>query len=250
MARVVRKLLKLVVILLALVVIVAAAALFWIDTLAERGIEEGGKYALGVETDAEGVNLSLIYGKLTMNDLTIANPEGEFETPNLMKFGQFSMDLKTSSIFSDVIELEHFKIAELDINIEERLLGGGNARYVIQHVSDLGKGSEPSDDDDDETSTDDRGKHVRVDHIVIGSTTVRYNVSLPIGKRDETIELGEIVLTNVATDGTGVPIEELIRRIVPKILLEVLDQSGDKLPADMRTAMAVLRKVLEALKIE
>jgi hypothetical protein len=251
MARVVKKLLKLFVILLALVVIVAAAALFWIDRLAEAGIEEGGKYALGVETEAEGVDLSLIYGKLTMNDLTVGNPEGDFETPYLMKFGQFSVDLDTSSLLGDVIELDHFKIADLQINIEERLTAG-NARYVIQHVSDLGKRDEPSDDDDDDDSapTDDKGKHLRVDRIVIGNTTVRYNVSLLVGKRDETIELGEIVLTNVATDGTGVPVEELIRRIVPRILIAVLDKSGDKLPADMQAGMMVLKKVLEALKIE
>ena len=249
MARVVKKLLKVIVLLLALVVIIIAGALFWIDSLAERGIEEGGKYALGVETDAEGVDLSLIYGKLTMSDFTVSNPKGDFETPHLMKFGQFSVDLKTASVFSDMIELEHFKIAELDINVEERLTAG-NARQVLQHIIDLGKRSEPSGDDDDAPS-DGKGKNVRVDRIVIGSTTIRYNVALLGGiKRDETIEVGEIVLTNVATDDSGVPVEELIRRIVPKILIAAMDQSGDKLPPDMRAGMAILRKILDAIKIE
>ena len=249
MARVVKKLLKVIVLLLGLAVIVIAGALFWIDRLAERGIEEGGKYALGVKTEAEGVNLSLIYGELTMGEFTVGNPEGDFETPYLMRFGQFHADLKTSSIFTDTIELSEFRIGDLDINIEERLTAG-NARYVMRHISDLGKGS-GSSDDDDSTPSEGKGKHVRVDLVVIDNATIRYNVSLLGGiKRDETIEIGRIELNDVAMDGTGVPIEELIRRIVPKILIDALDKSGDKLPPDMRAGIAILRQVLDAVKLE
>ena len=243
---------KLIVLLLVLVAVVAAAALFWIDSLAARGIEKGGRYALGVETKAKGVDLSLLYGKLTMDELNIGNPAGDFETPHLMKFGRFDVDVKTRTIFSDTIELDHFTIADLDINIEESLTGG-NASAVVRHVKEIADGRKPSDGDQPEPSDEEGagGKKVRVDRVEIGNVTVRFKVSLIGGLgRDETFQLGMIELTDVATDGSGVPVEELIRRIVPRILIAVLDKSGDKLPGDMRAATEILRKVLEALKVE
>ena len=101
-----KKLLRILIVLVVLVVVAAVVAVFAIDSLAKSGLETAASYALDVDTTVEDLSLSLIGGRLEMDGLRIANPPG-FSSEHLMKSGQFALQLKTATLFSDPAEAEN-----------------------------------------------------------------------------------------------------------------------------------------------
>ncbi len=207
-------------VLVALVVL-AMVGWMWIDVIAKTAVEKGSTYALGVETNLDSMSLSLLRGRMVMDGLRIANPEG-FSDSHLMKSGTFDVDLDTGSIFSDTIVLNKFELDGLELNIEQRI-GGTNVSKIMDNLKRFEsekKDTEPSD------------KKVQIDTITIRNVVVHY--SLASGLPPVTIKLPEIVLEDVASDDSGgIIVAELVGRMFVGILKAVIAESEGLVPGDL-----------------
>ncbi|MBN2583161.1 MAG: hypothetical protein JXL80_08835 [Planctomycetes bacterium] len=222
---------KLVRLLVAVVVVLAVAvglAWYFVDSLAKKGIEKGATYALQVQTTVDKVSLSLLNGSMTMDGLTVANPEG-YETAHLIKSGRFDLQVDPGTLLSKTVHVTKFTLDGLDMNIEQKGLGKSNVSQIMENLKRFEspdakpKDSEPS------------GKKVAVDEIVIENVVAHVQL-LPIGGKASTVkvEVPKIVLNDVTSDNAqGVAISELTARLLPAILNAVLEKGGDIIPGDL-----------------
>jgi len=238
MKKVKRIILGLVIVLVVVVIVVWAM----IDRIAKAGVEKGGTYALGVDTKVDTLSLSVLSGQLTMNGLTIANPEG-YKTEHLMKSGRFDLEVKTGSVFTDTVRIPKFELDGLDVNIEQKL-GKSNVGEVMDNVEKQSGGKEEG------------GKELDIDSVVIRNVTAHVQV-LPIGGEASTltVKVPLIEMKNLTPENRkGIVMRELIGKLFPAIIGGVIDKGKGVLPAgltaDLSQHVDGLKKVfsLEAPK--
>jgi hypothetical protein len=212
---------RIVVGILVLAVVAIFAVWAMIDPIAKKGVEVSGEYALGVPTKLGSLNLSLLGGTLKMDALGISNPAG-FTSPHLMKSGAFDLGLRTASVLGEAVELTHFTLDGLDVNIEQQI-GKSNVSVVMDHVKQLGGGGAAKPE------SKEGGKKVKVDKVTIKNVTA--HVRLLSGPAVD-ILIPSIELNNVGSGG-GAKTSEIINRIVMAVLAGIVEKGKGIIPADL-----------------
>jgi hypothetical protein len=204
---------------LVLLVIVALGIVIWnINALAKEGIQRGSQYALGVDTSVDDVSIGLLRGQLTLDNLTISNPEG-FQSPFLMNNKNLDTSVKIGSLMSDTVVVNHFVIDGLEVYIEQR----GRTNNIKELVDRIQKMQKKRPDDAEPPSQ----KKIQVDRIVIRDVTAHINY-LPAGGKltDVKVKVPEIILEDITPESaSGVAIDELVGRLVPIILASILENA-------------------------
>lgn len=223
MFRFARKIILAVVLLIVLLTVGLVVLFFQMDAAARHVLERGTTAALGVETRAEGVHVSLLRQSLTADSITIANPEG-YEGPLLLEADSLDVGIRPRTLLNDVIEAPLIEITGLTLNVEQRN-GRNNFAVVLENLQD--------DQDPDSQ------RRFQVDRVVIRDITANIEVVRQLGDLSRvTVEIPEIVLDDVANEDTqGVVIAELTRRIAPAIVAAVLER-GEQIPDEMKRLLA------------
>ncbi len=224
-----KKLQRTIIALIALVLVAVIAAGSMINLLAKLGVQAGASHALGVDSTVESLNIRLLSGQLRMEGLNIANPEG-FKTDHLIHTGKFELEMVPLSIFTDTIEISKFELDGLDLIVEQQI-GGSNISVISDNLSRFASDSQSDPAKEDK----EKGKKVKVDKITIRNVRAHFYL-LPgleaLGPL--TVEVPEIELTEVTSDNaTGVAVAELIRRIIPAILVAVSQKAEGIIPGDL-----------------
>jgi hypothetical protein len=232
-------LLKIVLVLVLLVaVVIGAGALYvasHVNSLAKKGIESGGTYALGVQTTVQDVSLSIMKGELEIEHLKVANPAG-FAAPHFLDLKDGDLAVNLSSLQSDVIEVPTLHLSGIDVNLERK---DGNANYkaILDNLQKLRSGSSSSSSSSKKLIIRDLqiiGIRVHADMLggskplgqVVGAVT---KLDVPIEK----IQLTDVGRTGAGVKGTGVTVEELTSIIVQAVLAAAAENGGGILPADL-----------------
>jgi hypothetical protein len=204
------------------VVLGVVGLLVAIDPLAKAGVEKGGTTALGVETTVENLDLGLLDGTLTMNRLRVDNPK-DYQADYLMQFERFDLALDSASVLTDTIKITKFEMDSLELNIEQKL-GKSNISEVMEHLKKIGGEKK------DQPAEEKKGKKLRVDRIVLRNVKATFSL---LSGPPVPVEVDEIVLENLTDENAqGLVIEELIARIIPAILKNVLEKSKGLVPSD------------------
>lgn len=221
-----KKVLRILLVLVVLLVIAIVVGLFYIDSIAKTAIEEGGTYAMGVKTTLDSISIKLFQGKLKMDGLKIANPEGFEKSDHLMSSGLFDVELTPSTVLKDTIILPKFILDGLDVNIESKS-GGSNISVVMDNLEKLGGGEEEEAPEEEEGE----GKKVKIEVFLIKNVTARFY--MPLGSLPLVVKVPEIDLSEMMSDNpSGVVMPELMRRIIPIILASIAENAKGIVPAD------------------
>ena len=214
--------------LLVVLVVIVVVALGMIDSLAKRGVESGATYALGVETTVDDLDLSLMGGSLRMDGLTVSNPEG-YQTPHMMKSGRFNLAVRIGSVFGETVELPHFELDGLDINIEQKLMAN-NISEILENLNRF-ESQEPAEKKP--------GKRVKIDRVLIKDVVANVQMAGAGEAGRLSVKVPTIELENVSSDNAdGILISELTARLVMAVLAAVVEQGGDIIPADTLKAIS------------
>lgn len=206
--------------LAAVVVILLVVAWLLINPLAKAGVERGAGHALGVETSMDRMSVKLFQGQVVMDGLQSANPEG-FDTPHFFRSGQFDIKLRGGTVLSDPVELDHFVLNGLDLNIEQKLTGS-NVSKILENLRRFEK------DQPDEAEKK-PGKRLKINRIEIRDVVAHFHIP---GLREITVNLPVVELENVTMgEEGGVPVSKIVARVLPAVLAAVLEQGHDVLPA-------------------
>lgn len=212
---------RIIVLLIVLIVAVGVIGYVMVDKLAKTGIEQGGTYAMGVETRLDGVRVGL--GSLSMSGLSVANPEG-FKADHFLKLGDGSVEVTLGSLMSDKVEVPSLKLSDIELVLEKDK-GKANYDVILENLAKLSGGDEGPAADEGE------GKKFVVNEIVIKNVKVKAEV---IGGVSVPVEIPEIVLTDVGTDSDkGVLLKDLTGIVVAAILKSVAELPANLLPGDI-----------------
>jgi len=105
-------------------------------------VESVGSHLMGVGVTLEGVNFSVMQGRVSMTDLDVASPKGY--SGDLLKLGRFVFDVSPLSLlwgwvsdFSKPIELEEVSLKFVDVWIEMQTLPTpeSNAQEVVANMN-------------------------------------------------------------------------------------------------------------------
>ncbi|MEL7087357.1 MAG: hypothetical protein AAGL98_02765, partial [Planctomycetota bacterium] len=84
-------------IVVVLLVVGVVALYFSLNAIVKTQVEQQGTQATGVQTTLESVNLSPFGGSLSLNDFSLANPEG-FTDAKIFKLGGGDVEIKLGSL--------------------------------------------------------------------------------------------------------------------------------------------------------
>jgi len=208
-------------IMLAVVILVVGtlATVYIIrDTLVERAVEEGGTYALGVETDLGSAGLELSGGSLELNNYEIRNPEG-FSAENIFSIRKAMLDVNTGSLLDDEVVVDSLIIEGIRLNIEQ-IDTKGNYQVLMDNIKKLDLG---------ESSSDDQHK-IKINKAAIRDIQVTGSLSLSGMKPvEKSYSVDNITMTNLGGKD-GASVSEITAMVTKKLLQSSLAAGSGILP--------------------
>ncbi len=224
--KIVKILLDLAVLAIAAIVGIGFLFVSQADKIAKEAIEQGGTYAMGVETTVDSVDIGWTTGSFAMSGFKIANPAGYDAKDRFFGLGSTGVTVDSKSFQSDLITVPTLNMNDVQINLLKK---DGKANYdvILDNLKrfESGEKAEPA-------PSEGEGPGFIINEIRITNIDV-YAAFFPIGG-DLTavpIQLDEVVLTDVGQP-SGVKMEELMNIIVKALLSAVANKAGD-LPGGM-----------------
>jgi len=207
---------------LILVVIAVVAVNLFADRAVRVGIETAATKTLNVAVSVSNVDLSIMGGKLALQNLLINNPPG-YRHDKLLQLKNAEIEIDVKSLLSDVVNIKEIKLDGVDVVLEQRGISGNNLQDVITAIRSASKEGE--------------GKSLRVDNLEMSNITVQMKL-LPDTAQDDTItlELSPIRMSNLGYDNK-LDMADLSGEIVLAIANRVVEQGVGVLPKDIITTL-------------
>jgi hypothetical protein len=217
---------KLVVIVVLVLVVVVVGGAVYVDSLARKGIESGSTYALGVPTTLGKTDIGLMSGELSMSDLNVANPKGDFATPHFLTLDDGSVAVSLGSLRSDTVEVPTFTLSGISMNLE-RKGDQSNYKVILNNLKRFESGEEPAKPVEPDKKfvirkLELRDINVHVDLVPEGGKLTQVDVPIDL-----------IELENVGSGGEEVKISDLAGVILKTIITVAVQKGGDLIPGDI-----------------
>lgn len=216
--------------LLAIIVIATVLFTLFGDKLIRTAIITGGKKALQVEVRLEDISLSLLRGKVELDNFEIDNPEG-YQHESFMKVGHVFIDLSTTSLLSDTIEMKMIQLENVNLVIEQKE-GSNNLKEILDNLP-KSESTKPKPDPESEPAEEGAGKNFRIKVLEINNIEVKAKLFSTPGRADTvTLTLKPIRLENLGTE-EKIDAAALTAEILKAISIEVTKQGTNVLPEDL-----------------
>ncbi len=221
-----KKILSPLVALVVILILVVLVLFFYIDHIAKAGIEEGGSYALGVDTTLDSADVGIFTGEFSMSGLNVTNPPN-YETAHFLNLNQGDVSVTLGSLRQDVVELPALILTGVDMNLEKKV-GKANYDVILDNLKRF------ESEETTPTEETELGKQFIIRDVYVRDIDVHVDL-IQIGgevtKLD--LEIDEIHLTNVGsgTDG-GVLLSELSGVLVKAVFAAIV-QKGVGLPVEL-----------------
>ncbi len=222
------KTVKITAIILIIIIIGAVwAVLAHGDKLIKTAVEKGGALALKVPVSLDSVELSIWAGSISLNGLTITNPQG-YSHDNLLQCHKTSVAVDTGSLFSDKIKVSNIYLDNITVTMEQKGINQTNLQEILANIEK--EDSEKPDTSTTETNDEKPAQGLIIKHLEIRNTTVKVKL-LPIpGKVDTlTIKLSPIIMDDFDPD-KPLTTADVSQRVIVAIAGGILEQ-GSELPA-------------------
>ncbi len=207
---------------LILIIIAVVAINLFADRAVRVGIESSATKTLNVAVTVSNVDLSIMAGKLALQNLLINNPPG-YQHDKLLQLKNAEIEIDVKSLLSDVVNIREIKLDGVNVVLEQRGVSSNNLQDVITSIRSASKEGE--------------GKSLHVDNLEMSNITVQMKL-LPDTAQDDTItlELSPIRMTNLGRDNK-MDMADLSGEIVLAIANRVVEQGVGVLPKDIITTL-------------
>lgn len=218
-------LIKLLVVLALVVVVVFAGAFFYVDSIAKKAVEQGGEMALGVPTTLKDIHISLLGGEAEMKELWIANPSG-FSGPTFMELGHGDVAVSLGSLMEDTVKVPQVRLSGIRVNLEQSGKKN-NVEAILARTKSLAgqKGSTAAH------PAETGGKKFIIEYFSLDDVQVNANLELLGQTSKVNLTLPKIELRNLGAEEQGLPMSELIQKVVQAVLSAVQNSSSQLSPA-------------------
>jgi len=221
-------------VLLILIIVAVVVVGLFADRAVKMGIEKGGSAALPVAVEVGGADLSILGGKLALQDLSVDNPEG-YKHEHLLELEKGSVAVSIRSLMGDTVKIKQITLDGAVVVLEQKGLLQNNVKEIIKAMPK----APPADKEAE-------GKKLHIDELVISNTTVKVKL-LPLPGKVDTIplKLSTIRMTNLGGDNKlNIPV--LVGKILSAIFRGIAKQGKGILPDNLVNDLSgVLGKTLD-----
>ena len=217
--------LKAIITLFVIIVIALGVGVYYIDSIAKKAIEYGVTEALGVTTSLDSIDIALMDGRTSMQNLSIANPQG-FDAPQLMQLGKGTLAVNLKSLAQDTIVIPEISFSDLTLNIEQK-----DRTSNVKKLMDSMAARTPADTAGKQAPQEKgSGKAVKqfiVKRVVLNNIKVNAKVSAMNNVlTDTSVTIPSIQLKDIGKSSDGLPMEAIIKELVNAILNASINNSG------------------------
>jgi len=221
------------------VLIVCIAVLIHLvgNSILKTGIETAATKTLNVGVSIDDMDLSILGGKVSFQNLVVDNPPG-YTHDKLLEVGNARIAVSIGSLLKDTVNIKEIMLDGVNVVLEQRGVTGNNLQDIIEAI--------PKADTKPEGETKKAAKKLRIDNLEITNVTVKAKL-LPIpGKADTvTLKLNPIRMTDLGSDDK-LDTAELSAKILLAIATGVAEQGAGILPEGMTDSMkATLSKTAQ-----
>jgi len=215
-----------VVIVIVLVILVVAIQLFG-GAAVKVGVEKAGSKAMKVPVTVDDISFSLLGGTVSINDLTVGNPDG-YKIKNLLELGDLNVKADIKSFLSDTARIEYLKLDNMTMSIEQKGLTNN-----LQEVLDALPKAEKTKPESSEEKGESKEKYLRIDTLEITGVKVKVKLIPLPGEGENAVEvtLAPIKMTNLGTDDK-LSMAKLTGKILTAVALGIAE-SGTGLPVEL-----------------
>ncbi len=217
-------------VLFAVLAVIAAG--FFANRALKVAVESAGTKALNVGVGVDDVDLSILKGRIGLQNLAIDNPPG-YQHDKLLELSRADILLNAKSLLEDVVNITHITLDGANVVLEQRGVSGNNLQDIIEKLPD--EDSEPT------------GKKLHIDTLEITNAEVNVKL-LPIPGKVDTLsfKLAPITLTDLGGD-KGYDSVALSRTVLLAIAGKIAEQGAGLLPDEMLGSLASELSKLGAL---
>ncbi len=235
---------KLLVALVVVLVVAVGGLLYYVDSMAKKAIEYGGSEALGVATTLDQINISLLGGSASLGGLNIANPSG-FKQPTFLGLGTGEFAVSLGSLSGDTVVIPKVRFADILVNLEQKGKQN-NIEPLLRKVKSMSSGGEQQPS---AASSSGAGKKFVLEYLAIENVKVNAVLDLLGQTADVNMVLPKIELRDLGKDKGGIPMPELIQKVVQAIL-DAARQSSANLSPDLAKLLNGQLAGLDGIKTE
>lgn len=187
-----------------------------IDAVARSVLESTLSRAVGTEATVESLDLEVLSGRVTLEGLALANPEG-FEGPRFLSLRRGRLGAGLANVFRDTVAVRELTLEGVELDLEQRG-GRSNVGPILASVEEA-RGARGESDE----------IAYRIEELVIRDVTARVRIGAgPAGEPAATVRIPEIRMENVGSGGSGaVTLSELAGLTLQAVLGAVARESGD-----------------------
>lgn len=207
-------LVKIIVGLVVVAVIAVVALMLSLNSIVKQGVTSFGPEVIKAPIQLDSVSISALSGGGEIRGLVIGNPEG-FKTPNAVKLGTASLQVKPMSLLGDKIVVQSIKADGAEITFEGSLSGSNLGKiqenvdaYVASLLGPAGK---------DEKKPAAPGKKLQVDELVISNAKINLSMTI-LGGKSATVPLPDIKLNDLGKGEQGVTPAEVIKVVLKEVM--------------------------------
>ena len=206
---------------LAVVAVIALVVLFMsLNTIVKNGVTSFGPEVIKAPISLDGVSISAFSGGGEIRGLVIGNPEG-FKTPNAVKLGTASLQVKPMSLLGDKVVVQSVKADGAEVTFEGSLSGSNLGK--IQENVDAYVASLIGAADKEKKSAP--GKKLQVDELTISNTKINLSLTV-LGGKSATIPLPDIKLTGLGQGEQGITPAEVIKVVLKEVMTKTTAAVG------------------------
>ncbi len=221
---------KVIAILFTLLILGIIGIVIFIFSMVDQGakiiVEQGGTYAMGVETTVDSMDLSLTQGTVEMDGLNIANPEG-FSTPNFFTLATTNARVDLESVGSDTVIIPEVRLLGIGVTLDKGQ-DPSNYNQILENLARFESGeSKPADPSA-------QGKNVVIKSLILEDINIYVanmpGVSLLAG--DVAINIPQIELQNIGEE-ESMKAGDIFNLVIKTVLAAAVEAGGGIIPGDV-----------------
>jgi hypothetical protein len=214
--------------LFVLAVGLAFAAIASIDTIVRRGIEAGGTYALGVPTKLKTADVGLLSGRLTLEEMSIANPEG-FKGEHILKLREGGLEVSLPTLLKDEIVAPKLELVGISLLLQKGT-GGMNYAILLDHLERL---ESPSEQGGNESKSAGKKKKFFFEEIILRDITTSVDLFGKGPASTASAMIPEIVITDLGRE--PMTVSDVFHLVFDSLLEASLKLGDDLMPEQLLT---------------
>ncbi len=175
---------------------------------------------LGVEVTIDDLDLSILGGSVSFDDLIIDNPQG-FEHDNFLELGKAHIDVAIGSLLNDKVRINTLKLDGITLVLEQKGLSS-NLQTIMKNLPKS----------EEEAAAKEGGKDLEIKTLDITNVTVKTDLPIP-GKSDTIVlNLPAIKMQDLGTD-SKMDVAILTSKTLGAIATGIAKEGMGLLPKDL-----------------